>query len=131
MARLDHVAFRVSDLDAAIAFYVEKLELKLLFRNVDEIHHEAFAFLELEGGKLELLQRLDERNNPREYPAPPIEEPYCPHLALATNDMDSLLRRLERESMRIVKGPMEVPGLARWVYTCDPDNNIIEFVQWT
>ncbi|MCZ6792378.1 MAG: VOC family protein, partial [Planctomycetota bacterium] len=56
MARLDHVAVRVSDLDAATAFYTEKLGLKLLFRKVDETQHEAFAFLELEGGNLELLQ---------------------------------------------------------------------------
>ncbi len=131
MARLDHVAVRVSDLDAATAFYTEKLGLKLLFRKVDERHHEAFAFLELEGGNLELLQLLDEHNNPKAYLAPSIEEPYCPHLALATTDMDSLLKKWEREAIRIVKGPLEVPGLARWVYTCDPDNNIIEFVQWT
>ena len=131
MARLDHVAVRVSDLDAATTFYTEKLGLKLLFRKVDETQHEAFAFLEMEGGNLELLQPLDKNNNPKPYPAPPIKEPYCPHLAIATTDMDTLLRKWERQAIPIVKGPMEVPGLVRWVYTCDPDNNIIEFVQWT
>ena len=34
--RLDHVAVRVSDLDAAIAFYANKLGLKLLFKEIDE-----------------------------------------------------------------------------------------------
>ncbi len=128
--RLDHVAVRVADIDAAIAFYAEKLGLKLMFKEVDEAHHEAFAFLELEGGNIELLQLLDEQNRPRPYSAPPIQEPYCPHVAIGTADLDGLIADLERQSVEIVKGPMEIPGSVRWLYARDPDNNIIEFVQW-
>lgn len=130
MSKLDHVALPVSDLDAAIRFYTEKLGLKLLFRELDPAHHEAFAFLELTGGNLELLQALDEQNKARPFARPPIQPPYCPHVAMQTADMDQLVARLEQNGVPIVKGPMEIAGSVRWVYTHDPDNNIIEFVQW-
>jgi catechol 2,3-dioxygenase-like lactoylglutathione lyase family enzyme len=130
MRRLDHVALQVSDLDAAILFYTEKLKLKLLFRTVDEVHHEAFCFLELEGGNLELLQSLDDQNRPTPFAPPPIRAPYCPHIALAADDVDGLLAELREEGVSIIKGPLEIPGKVRWGYVADPDNNVIEFVQW-
>ena len=72
MFQLDHVAVQVADLDAAIAFYTEKLGLKLVFTKVDRAHHEAFAFLELAGGRLELLQTLDADGHAQPRPKPPI-----------------------------------------------------------
>lgn len=130
MAKLDHVAVRVSDLDAAIAFYTERVGMELLFKEVDERHHEAFCFLKMEGANLELLQSLDDHNRPRRYSAPAPGEPYCPHLAIATDDLDSLVARWRAGGLPIVKGPLEIPGTVKWVYTHDPDGNIIEFVQW-
>ena len=41
-----------------------------------------------------------------------------------------LFKELGKEDIPIAKGPLEAPGLAKWIYICDPDNNIIEFVQW-
>lgn len=130
MRRLDHVALQVSDLDAAISFYTEKLKLKLLFRTVDELHHEAFCFLELEGGNLELLQSLDSQNQPAPFSPPPIRAPYCPHVAIAADDLDGLLAELREGGVAVIKGPMEIPDKVRWAYVSDPDNNVIEFVQW-
>jgi catechol 2,3-dioxygenase-like lactoylglutathione lyase family enzyme len=129
-AVLDHVAVAVSDMDSAIAFYTEKLGLSLMFRKLDEEHHEAFAFLEVEGGNLELLQQLDESNQPIPHPRPEIREPFCPHIALKTDDMDALLNQMEKAGVPIVKGPLEITDTVRWVYLSDPDHNILEFVQW-
>ena len=58
MIKLDHVAVEVSNLEAAIDFYEQKIGLKFLFKKVDKAHGEAFAYLEMEGGRLELLQSL-------------------------------------------------------------------------
>jgi catechol 2,3-dioxygenase-like lactoylglutathione lyase family enzyme len=128
--KLDHVALRVADLARAIQFYQEQIGLSLLFQQVDESHHEAFAFLELDGGNLELLQVLDETNAPMPYtPAPPARG-YCPHVALGTEDMEDMLTLFEREGIPILKGPLEIPGQVRWIYVLDPDQNILEFVQW-
>jgi len=130
MPKLDHVALEVSDMDAAIAFYTQKLGLKLISNKVDEIHHEAFAFLKLDGGNLELLQTLDKRNRPKAYTPPAPRPSHCPHLAIATTDMNKLMDLLEREEIPIVKGPLEISGEVRWIYVHDPDQNILEFVQW-
>jgi len=130
MLRVDHFAFQVSDLDASIEFYAETLGLRLLSRQVDEAHHEAFAFLELEGGNLELLQLLDEDHSPVAFEKKAIRPPYCPHLALKTSDMDALVSMLREKQVVVVQGPLEIPGQVRWVYVSDPDNNVIEFIEW-
>jgi len=128
MPRADH--FAVADLDRAIAFYRDVLGLPLMFRELDPIHHEAFAFLELKGGNLELLQALDEENRPLPLAPPSLREPYCPHLALATDDLDGLQDRLRAHGVPLLKGPLEIAGKVRWLYFADPDNNVLEYVQW-
>jgi catechol 2,3-dioxygenase-like lactoylglutathione lyase family enzyme len=130
MPKLDHVALQVSNLDAAIVFYTVKLGLKLLFKTIDETHHEAFCFLQLEGANLELLQSLDNQKEPPSFTPLPIRPPYCPHLAIATDDLDAQLAKLKNDGVPVVKGPLEIPGKVKWAYIHDPDNNIIEFVQW-
>jgi len=130
MLKADHFAFQVSDMDEAIRFYTETLGLKLLFRELDEVHHEAFAFLELEGGNLELVQLLDENNKPIPLIKHEIRQPYCPHIAIKTEDIGQLVLRLKEKKVPIVKGPLEISGEVKWVYVSDPDRNIIEFIQW-
>ncbi len=121
----DHTAFRVTDLDASIAFYTQALGLRLLFRGINEEEGEAYAFLELRGGNLELIQTLRERYDPA-----PVAAPYCPHLALETDDLPALLLEIKAKRIHLVKGPLEIPGHERWLYLSDPDNNVIEYIQW-
>jgi len=124
------MAFLVSDLDVSIRFYTKRLGLRLLSREEDITHHEAFAFLELEGGNLELLQVLDDDGKPVPFKAPDIRPPYCPHLAIQTDDLDHAMVGLRNEGVPILKGPLEIPGKVKWAYFSDPDNNIVEFVEW-
>ena len=126
MNKNDHTAFRVSDMDAAIRFYTESLGLRLLFRGVNDEQHEAYAFLELDGGNLELIQTTNAL-----YPKPEIEPPYCPHFALETEDMAQVLEMVKAKGIHIVKGPLENPGEEKWLYLSDPDNNVIEYIEWT
>ncbi|MEK6249642.1 MAG: VOC family protein [Planctomycetales bacterium] len=128
MPKLDHVAIQVSNMEASIAFYTQKLGLKLLYSKVDEQHGEAFAFLELEGGNLELLQQLGAES--ADYVAPQIRQPYCPHFALASDDLDATLAELKQNNVPVVAGPLEFSDTVRWLYLRDPDNNIIEYIQY-
>jgi lactoylglutathione lyase len=125
MNKNDHTAFRVSDLDVAIRFYTESLGLRLLFRNVNNEEHEAYAFLQLEGGNLELIQTLN-----ASFVRPKIEPPYCPHFALETEDMTKVLDMVRAKGINVVKGPLQIPGEERWLYVSDPDNNVIEYIEW-
>jgi len=128
--KADHFAFQVSDLDASIEFYSSILGLNVLLKTVDSQHHEAFAFLELDGVNLELLQRLDENNQPLPVQKPPIQPPFCPHLAIRSENLEGLLVVLQKNGVPVVRGPLEIPGQVKWFYVSDPDHNVIEFVQW-
>ena len=127
---VDHFAIRVSDLEASIQFYQDVFNLKLLSKAVDKAHHEAFAFMELNGGNLELLQILDDNNNPLPFQKPKIDKSFCPHLAIKVNSLDEFCELLRSKNIAIVKGPLEITDLVKWLYIADEDNNIIEFIEW-
>jgi lactoylglutathione lyase len=122
----DHMAFRVSNMDESLRFYAQTLGLQLISRNINPEEKEDYAILELEGGNLELIQRLADEP----YPKPSIRPPYCPHLALATDDMAGTLEMIQTAHIPIVKGPLEIAGHETWIYISDPDHNVIEFIQW-
>ena len=126
MYKTDHMAFEVSDMDAAVEFYVQKLGLTLKSRGFNEGQGEEESILAIDGANLELLRSLSDPLVSK----PQVRAPYCPHFALTTEDMDETLKMVKREGISIVKGPLEVEGLVRWLYVSGPDNNIIEFVQW-
>ena len=130
MPRLDHVAIQVTNIDRSIAFYTDVLGLPFLFKESDPDHGEVFAYLELEGGNLELLAQIDSRGEPVPKSLPEIAKPYCPHLAIGVDDLDRALAHLESKKIRLVDGPLVIPGKVRWLYFSDPDHNIIEYVQW-
>jgi len=125
MIKNDHTAFQVSDLEAAIRFYVETLGLRLLFSKVNPEVGEAYALLELAGGNLELIQALD-----RPFVRRKLEPPYCPHLAIGTDDLSQILAMVQARSIEIVAGPLEIPGEEKWLYISDPDGNVIEYIEW-
>ena len=126
MPKLDHIAIEVSDTDAAIAFYRDRLGFKLLSRAVNEAEHEEYSFMESDGTRLELLRDRKKVNRVVPPPAPP----YCPHICFQTNDMQRTLSELQARGIPILRGPLEVPGEETWVYFTDPDNNVLEYIQW-
>ncbi len=125
MLKLDHFAFEVTDMDAAVDFYHAKLGLELLSRNLHEEVGEENAFLALDHGTLELIRVIGETKE-----LPPSRPSKCPHLAFQTEDMDETLRIFKGNNIQIVKGPLEIEGTERWVYVADPDGNIVEFIHW-
>ena len=121
----DHIAFQVSDMDSSISFYTQKLGFKLKSRSTNEEEKEEYAFLEHEDARLELI-----RNLKREYKKSEIKRPYCPHFCLEVEDMGSSVELLRKSNVPIVNGPLEIKDEATWIYFCDPDNNILEYIQW-
>jgi lactoylglutathione lyase len=126
MTFYDHTAFQVSNVHDSIQFYVNKLGFTLASHAVDAQHQEAYAFLSMGDLRLELIQ--DMRNTA--FTKPTVHPPYCPHLAIETSDMPQAVARLKEAGVTIVHGPLEIVGEETWVYFCDPDNNILEYIQW-
>ena len=125
MGRYDHVAFQVSNMDAAIQFYVQKLGFALLSRDVNAQEGEEYAFLALGDLRLELIQDLR-----HDYQKPEVKPPYCPHLAIETDDMEQAVARLRERGVPIIRGPLVIEGEETWVYFADPDHNVLEYIQW-
>ena len=124
--RFDHMAFEVSDLKRAVAFYVDRLGFSESWRHRNEEEHEECVFLLRGDVRLELLTRLDGK-----FKAPPIPQtPYCPHLAIGVNDLELEVRKLKEQGVAILRGPLAVEGKVRWLYFADPDHNVIELVEW-
>lgn len=126
MHSFDHVAFQVSDLDTSIQFYLKKLGFTLLSKALNPTDGEAYAFLTLADLRLELIQDLN--SNPYHKPVP--KPPYCPHLAIETDDLAAAVEGLRRAGVSILHGPLEIPGEETWVYFTDLDNNVMEYIQW-
>lgn len=126
MGTYDHTAFQVSNMDAAIEFYVTKLGFTFEFRSVNHEEREECAFLSLGDLRLELLQDL----KIADYPKPEPQPPYCPHLAIQTDDMDQAVARLKQNGVPILRGPLKIEGAETWVYFLDPDHNVLEYIQW-
>lgn len=125
MTYYDHTAFQVSNMFDSIEFYVKKLGFTLLSYEVNAEEQEAFAFLTLGDLRLELIQDMKDK-----FTRPTVKPPYCPHLAIETVDMAQAVEHLKAGMVAIVRGPLEIEGEATWLYLCDPDNNILEYIQW-
>ena len=121
----DHVAFQVSNMDSSISFYTQKLGFKLNSRSVNEEEQEEYAFLEYGNARLELIRDLKEK-----YRKPEIKRPYCPHLCLEVENMKQSIETLKKNNIQIIRGPLEAKDEGTWVYFSDPDNNILEYIQW-
>jgi len=121
----DHTAFQVSDIEKAIEFYTKIIGLNFKFKSINEEEQEAYAFLELDGGSLELIQKLNS-----DYEKPTIKPPYCPHFAIETKGMNYTMNIINKNHVNIIKGPLEIKDEEKWIYISDPDNNIIEFIEW-
>lgn len=121
----DHAAFQVSDMNSSIDFYTQKLGFKLNFRSVNQEEQEEYAFLEYGDVRLELIRDLT-----GEYRKPEIRKPYCPHFCLEVKDMKSSVDQLKNQNINIIGEPFEIKDEETWVYFSDPDNNILEYIQW-
>lgn len=125
MAKLDHVAIEVSNMDNSIEFYTGILGFSFVSRAIDEKENEEYCYLESEGFSLELL--FDQRKN--NFIEKKVQRPYCPHICFATNDITKTIEELKSKNVQIVHGPLFIENEASWVYFADPDSNILEYIQ--
>jgi lactoylglutathione lyase len=123
MSELIHTCYRITDIERSVSFY-EKLGFEELRRQ--PIRDEAtnvFMGLPGDGARLELTYNHGH------------DEPYdlgsgYGHIALAVDDLDGVLERLEREDIRPERPPYTVrEGGSRLCFVRDPDDYRIELIE--
>jgi len=128
---LDHFAVEVSDFERSLQFYRDKLGMEFVYEAFDKENHERYAFFKLgENGSFEILQVLDENNQPRPFKKRELKQPFCPHIAFKSHNMAETLAMIKDKGLDVVKGPMTIENDVSWIFIKDPDNNVLEFVHW-
>ncbi len=120
---IDHVAYRVRDLDASLRFYRDLLGFELLLVHDRDgapwLHYLRVSdntFLELFAGGKHPLEIDEHTIGPM-------------HLCLRTDDLDATLRQLDARGLPIDGQPNAGPLGNRNFWIEDPDGNSIEIVQ--
>jgi lactoylglutathione lyase len=123
MSELIHTCYRITDIDRSVSFY-EKLGFEESGRQ--PIRDEAtnvFMGLPNDGARLELAYNHGH------------DEPYdigtgYGHIALAVDDLDGVLERLEQEGILPERPPYTVrEGGSRLCFVRDPDDYRIELIE--
>ena len=125
MYKIDHVSLLVQDIDRAIDFYTQKLDLSILMpKQYNDEEKAEYVFLSLGSGNLELVKLHD---------LPPYKaeasDSICPHLALSSDDFEKTLANLKERDIPIFQGPFENED-GKWLYIKDSEGNVLEFIQW-
>ncbi len=121
MKALAHLCFVVRDLDAAVAFYCERLGLTHAFDFVNAEGERFGVYLHVGGrGFLELF-----RGEPR-----PIEGGSYQHLCLEVDEIDALVADLRAHGVEVTD-PYLADDASYQSWLADPDGNRIELHCYT
>lgn len=139
---LDHVGLTCTDIDVSVAFYHDLLNLPVLSQGVGPgraagILGAQVAFAKLDAGRGQMIELLEYRSPRSQSQALPVSAPGAAHVALHVSDLDQVLSRLAdascyplTDSPVTVREPCTRWHGARLVYVPDPDQHIIELVQF-
>ena len=111
--RVHHVSINVTDVDAAIAFYRDVLELPVLDRPPFDFAGGWFALGEQQ---LHLIEVND------------FVAPVGQHFAVQVTDIDATTATLAERGVRVSR-VAEIPGVCRQAFFADPTGNSIELNQ--
>lgn len=120
----EHVGIRVTDRDAAVAFY-EKLGWReaagLPEATANEMVNDA-------GVRINLIfngvKNADRKNVLQDEP---VKYPGVTHAAFVVNDLHTLISALDTEGIEITEGPVVFDDRRRTIFIRDPDSNVLEF----
>jgi glyoxylase I family protein len=137
-----HAAMSIADLDRSIRFYRDLLGMNLEWR----IDHRrsmpleevvglkdvdvSYAMLSGHGGRIELFQYHSPRGKP--FPADkPVSDIGITHIAFEVKGIDGLYEKLRSHGVRFNSPPREIRPGVKAAYFHDPDEIIVEFVQYS
>ena len=120
--RITHVAYHVSDIDRALAFYVDVLglveQMRIPLPNGER--EVVLGFPESRGGGLILMW------HPKRETPYPLGEGYS-RLVLMVSDVDGAVAHVAEHGARVVSKPVDA-GAMRYAIIADPDGYLIELL---
>jgi len=125
MPRYLHTSIFVNDMAASIDFYTKKLGLRLLD---GPFHYPGNADMAFVGAAwdayIELVYDLEE------HPPYDLGNRY-EHLAVEVDaDLPAFVAKLERDGVKVLKGPKKSPGGSRWIaFVEDPNGIPVELLE--
>jgi catechol 2,3-dioxygenase-like lactoylglutathione lyase family enzyme len=131
--RFDHVAIRVPEYEAAVAWYREKLDFRLI--NGAPIRGKTFGFMAAPGDPPHLVIELIAGEIGEMRPTyHDLSSSFglsgLHHAAFRVDDVDDTVARLRDRGVTIVSEPHDVPSLAlRVAFFADPWGNLFEVIR--
>lgn len=118
-----HTCLNVMDLDRSIAFYRDRLGLKLTRRVEIKENNAEIAFLEDSAGNaIELTHSRDKKQL--------VEGDNFDHVALGIKDLKTTIERLRAQGTTIAMEPFKLKGGAHQIaFIKDPDGNWLELIE--
>lgn len=122
---LDNVGVAVRDLDRAIAFYCDQLQLELVYR--DDVSHS--AGVSTGTSQLYVFQTTgaDGPRRTAEYAGNPAG---LDHLSFAVDDVDAAYRELQQRGVSFFMEPNDADWGARVCGCFDPEGTPVYFLKW-
>lgn len=121
--RIMHTCLNVMDLDRSIAFYRDRLGLKLTHRVEVKENNAEIAFMEdSDGSAIELTHWRDKKEL--------TEGDSFDHIALGVKDLKPTIERLRAQRVTIAMEPFKLKGgTHRIAFIKDPDGNWLELIE--
>jgi catechol 2,3-dioxygenase-like lactoylglutathione lyase family enzyme len=130
--KVDHSAIRVPDFDAAIAWYTNKLDFRLLkhvsfagltFAFLSPAGDDGFVFELLAGPGAEARHKYEDLHDSYRLAG-------WHHVCFRVSSVDDAVAQLKRRSVKIVSEPHDVAPMGlRVAFFSDPWGNLFEFTQ--
>lgn len=128
MKTLAHLAFRVSDMEAALNFYCKGLGMKQKFMLDDAQGRPWLTYLEIVPNQfLELFYDHDHLKSVSQTD----EHIGYLHLSIEVEDIHAAREELEQKGLPIMRDIVLGPDHTYQFWTVDPDGNEIEFMEYT
>ena len=131
--KFEHSAFRVPDLEAAVAWYTEKLDLRLM--NSSPLGDKIYGFMIAPASKADFIIELIAGPGAELRPtykdlASSLKLSGPHHVAFRVQDVDDAITQLKCRGVTIVFEPHDVPELSlRVAFFADPWGNLFEVIQ--
>lgn len=111
------------DLGRSIAFYRERLGLKLTRRLEVKEYNAEIAFMEdPEGNEIELIHWRDKRQL--------VQGDNLDHIGLSVKELKATIERLRAQGITIAKEPYKLQGgIHEMAFIKDPDGNSLELIE--